>query len=120
MSAEVGRNSTSTEQDCLFCERQVSPFEWSHHIRTDCSEYPVEDTGVFFVGNVATAVDKFLSQRDEISIPGVSLERVSAVGCGALGCHEEDDLIRAEIEGRGTNVVCPDHLKKLLTREVSP
>ena len=38
----------------------------------------------------------------------------NAAACGALGCHRDDDLRRAEHPDHGQRVVCSRHLRELL------
>jgi len=42
-----------------------------------------------------------------------------ADGCVALGCRAEDDLRHVEIEGLASRVLCPDHARRFVRREVS-
>lgn len=49
----------------------------------------------------------------------MELVAASATACGALGCHEKENLIKVNIDGNGQKVVCNGHLKNLLQREVS-
>jgi len=41
--------------------------------------------------------------------PAADVDAVDAHVCGALGCHEDDDLRRARHPDRGTRVLCPSH-----------
>lgn len=42
-------------------------------------------------------------------------EPVDAIACGALGCHNGEDLRRVTDDGR-SRVLCPDHLGDFLHR----
>ena len=50
--------------------------------------------------------------------PDIEIDpKPSAHCCGALGCHETDDLQEVTIGGYGTRVVCPSHAVHLIGRE---
>jgi hypothetical protein len=54
-----------------------------------------------------------------LDAPGAhDVEPVDAGGCGALGCHADDPLVRVTTNG-DRRVLCPDHAADFLTREVT-
>ena len=71
-------------------------------------------------GGAAEIVEE-LASTDTITVdvPGVAVEIVDAECCVALGCHVQEPLSKATIDGYGTRVVCPEHLEDLLAREAN-
>lgn len=52
------------------------------------------------------------------ALPVIEIEAAPAAHCcGAAGCHTTEDLQKVTIDGRGTWVICPDHLDELVERE---
>lgn len=74
------------------------------------TQYPIE----LFATDSGDSVLEEIGALDEVTIEPAP----DAVACGAAGCRDSSQLLRAVIEGFGKRVLCPDHVVDLVRRKV--